>query len=56
MTYNASNQTVTLTIEELAQALRAAIGELRVYVLESDITQAQQAVKAVVREADIAAE
>lgn len=53
MTYNNTNNTVTLTIEELASAIRTALGELKVYVLESDITQAQQAVKTVVREANI---
>lgn len=53
MIYNNTNNTVTLTIEELASAIRTALGELKVYVLESDITQAQQAVKTVVREANI---
>ena len=53
MTYNKQTQSVTLTVEELAEALRTAIGELRVYVLESDITEAQQAVRAVVQQATL---
>ena len=53
MTYNKQNQSVTLTVEELAEALRTALGELRVYVLESDITEAQQAVRAVAQQATL---
>ena len=53
MTYNNQTQTVTLTIEELAEALRMALGEVKVYVLESDISAAQQAVRAVVQQATL---
>ena len=53
MIYNNQTQSVTLTVEELAEALRTALGELRVYVLESDITEAQQAVRTVVQQATI---
>ncbi len=50
-----NNQTgvVTLTIEELAAAIATALREVRVYVLESDISAAQNAVKAVVEQANI---
>ncbi|MBQ2796202.1 MAG: hypothetical protein IKD05_00500 [Tidjanibacter sp.] len=53
MTYDNHNQTITLTIEELAEALRTALGQVRVYVLESDISQAQQAVRTVVQQATL---
>ncbi|MBR2424621.1 MAG: hypothetical protein IKB18_05565, partial [Tidjanibacter sp.] len=53
MTYDNHNQTITLTIEELAEALRTALGQVRVYVLESDITAAQQAVRTVVQQATL---
>lgn len=44
---------VTLTVDELAAAIAKALGEVRVYVLESDISQAQSAVRAVVEQASI---
>ncbi len=51
MTYDSENKTVALTVGELAEAIRAALGDLKVYVLESDITAAQTAVKTVVEQA-----
>lgn len=53
MIYNSENGTVTLTIEELASAIAKAISQVKVYVLESEITAAQQAVRTVVQQANI---
>lgn len=53
MNYNPETKTVSLTIEELASAIASALRQVKVYVLESEITAAQQAVKAVVEQANI---
>lgn len=53
MTCNIETHTVTLTIEELASAIAAALKEVKIYVLESEITAAQEAVRAVVERANI---
>lgn len=53
MVYNSENSTVTLTLEELSSAIAAALSQVKVYVLESEITSAQQAVKVVVEQANI---
>ncbi len=53
MTLNNQTQQVTLTIEELAAAIATALREVKVYVLESDISDAQRAVRAVVEQANI---
>lgn len=50
---NTSTGLVSLTVEELAAAIAAALKEVKIYVLESDISAAQSAVKAVVEQADI---
>lgn len=42
--------TVTLTAHDIAAIIRETILSLRVYVVESDITAAQQSVKAVVEQ------
>lgn len=49
--YNAPGGEVVpagIAIREIADAVRAVLSEVRVYVLESDITDAQSAVKAIV--------
>lgn len=56
MTYNPETKNVTLSLEELASAIAAALKEVKIYVLESEITAAQQAVKAVVEQANIEVE
>jgi hypothetical protein len=56
MTYNPETQNVTLSLEELASAIAAALKEVKIYVLESEITASQQAVKAVVEQANIEVE
>ncbi len=38
----------SITIEALAEAIAAALRQIKVYVVESEITEAQQAVRAVV--------
>lgn len=53
MTYNSESQIVTLSVEELASAIASALGQVKVYVLESEITAAQQAVRTVVEQANI---
>ena len=40
----------TITAKEIAEAVAAALGSLRVYVVESDITDAQNSVRAVVEQ------
>ena len=44
---------ITLTIEELATAIAAALREVKVYVVESEITEAQNSVRAVVEQANL---
>ena len=39
-----------LTLSQLSEAIAAALSSVKIYVLESDISQAQRAVKAVVEE------
>ncbi|MCL2560881.1 MAG: hypothetical protein FWE10_00975 [Rikenellaceae bacterium] len=41
----------TLTAEDIAAIVHSALASLRVYVVESDITAAQNSVRAVVEEA-----
>ncbi len=53
MNYNKETQMVSLTIEELASAIASSLGQVKVYVLESEITAAQQAVRTVVEQANI---
>lgn len=57
MTYDTTTGVVTITLEALttaiATALSATLPQLRVYVLESDITRAQNSVRTVVEEANI---
>jgi hypothetical protein len=56
MIYNPETNNVTLSLEELTSAIAAALKEVKIYVLESEITAAQQAVKAVVEQANIEVE
>lgn len=44
-------QVKPVTAEEIAEIVVRAIGSLRIYVLESDITEAQNNVKAVAEQA-----
>ncbi|MBO7197460.1 MAG: hypothetical protein J6V28_01515 [Tidjanibacter sp.] len=57
MTYDTTTGVVTITLEALATAIATALSatlpQLRVYVLESDITRAQNSVRTVVEEANI---
>lgn len=53
MNYNPDTHLVTLTIEDLASAIASALGQVKVYVLESEITAAQQAVRTIVQQANI---
>lgn len=53
MNYNPETKQVSLSLEELASAIAAALREVKIYVLESEITASQQAVKAVVERANI---
>lgn len=53
MQYDNQSREVSLTIEELAAAIAAALKEVKIYVLESEITQAQSAAKALVEQADL---
>lgn len=53
MVYNEENGTVNISLEELASAIASALGQVKVYVLESEITAAQQAVRTVVEQANI---
>lgn len=53
MQYDKQSGVVSLSIEELAAAIAAALKEVKIYVLESEITQAQNAVKALVEQADL---
>ncbi len=39
-----------LTVQELAAAIAAALSQIRVYVVESDITAAQTSVRTVVEQ------
>lgn len=39
-----------LTLSQLSEAIAAALGSVKIYVLESDISEAQRAVRAVVEE------
>ncbi len=54
MTYEAETGLVSLTVAELATAIAAALKEVKVYVLESEISAAQSAVRVVVEQADLA--
>ncbi len=54
MELNSQTGVVSFTVEELAAAIAAALRDVKVYVLESEISAAQNAVKAVVEQADIA--
>lgn len=45
-------QKITLTVDELAEAVAKALGRVKVYVLESDITAAQEAVRTVVENSE----
>lgn len=42
-----------LTVEELAEAIAKALGSIKIYVLESDITAAQQTAKVVVEQTEL---
>ena len=57
LTYDTTTGVVTITLEALATAIATALSatlpQLRVYVLESDITRAQNSVRTVVEEANI---
>lgn len=51
--YDTTTGVVSITIEELASAIASALKEVKVYVLESEISAAQSAVRAVVEQANI---
>lgn len=51
--YDTMTGVVSITLEELASAIASALKEVKVYVLESEISAAQNAVRAVVEQANI---
>ena len=53
MTFDSQTGLVSLTVAELASAIASALKEVKIYVLESEISAAQNAVKAVVEQANI---
>ncbi len=53
MTFDSQTGLVSLTVAELASAIASALKEVKIYVLESEISAAQNAVRAVVEQANI---
>lgn len=53
MSFDSKTGLVSLTVAELASAIASALKEVKIYVLESEISAAQNAVRAVVEQANI---